>query len=191
MENRALSCFQSRGPLFFFVASLPFSLSLSLPPFLPPFFFSLFMYICLYIFFFYSFLNSFFLRLSLFRWSRLRVRKARGLFSGVRFVWCTELNRVYIDGDWCVELVDAVIFFCSVCLIEIIQFCRMNCECICLSLVSFVQFFLRTGLSLKVCLFIMFMKNIVNRYYNNRSNYDNFLFYYIFALIFLPDNYMM
>ena len=178
MERKtALSrVFNLVGPFSFSLRlSFSLSLSLSLPLFLPPsLFFSLYIY--MFIFFFYSFLNSFFLRLSLFRWSRLRVRKARGLFSSVRFVWCTELNRMYIDGDWCVELVDAVIFFCSVCLIEIIQFCRMNCECICLSLVSFVQFFLRTGLSLKVCLFIMFMKNIVNRYYNNRSNYDNFFF---------------
>lgn len=105
MENRALSCFQSRGPLFFFVATLFLSLLF-------------FIYIYVYIsFFFHFFLNSFFLRLSLFRWSRLRVRKARGLFSGVRFVWCTELNRMYIGGDWCVELVVAVIFFC-VCILS-------------------------------------------------------------------------
>lgn len=178
MENRALSCFQSRGPLFFFVATLFLSLSF-------------FIYICLYIFFL-PFLFKFVFYSPLF----VPLVSFKSQESSWLIFWCTLClmygvkSYVYRRRLMCWASCRYDIFL-RVYLIEIIQFCRMNCECICLSLVSFIQFFLGMRLSLKVCLFIIFMKNIVNRYYNNRSNYDNFFFIICFVLIFLSNNYMI
>lgn len=155
------SVFNLVGP-FSFSLRLSFSLSRSL-------------YIYVYIsFFFHFFLNSFFIRLSLFRWSRLRVRKARGLFSGVRFVWCTELNRMYIGGDWCVELVVAVIFFCVCILSRLYNFAGWIASVFVYPWCLLYSFFWEWGWAWKFVCSLCLWKNIVNRYYNNRSNYDNF-----------------
>lgn len=154
MENRALSCFQSRGPLFFFVATLSLSLYIKID------IIHTHIYIYTYLFFLFSFLFKFVFSSPLFvpLWSRLRVRKARGLFSGVRFVWFTELNRMYIDGDRYVELWLSLWYFFTVCVLSRLYSFAGWMYLFILG-VSFVRFFLGTGLN--VCALVLWKIMVV------------------------------